>query len=112
MFLQGATASMAQTMVGTPYYMSPELVEGQPYNVKSDVWAVGCLLYELLTFKHPFNGANQAALLFGIMRGKYPPVDKFEGVCTIAPFNYYINSFRKTRRTAKYTKVLRIRDMQ
>ncbi len=62
------------------YYMSPELVEGKPYDAKSDVWATGCLLYELMTRTHPFNGANQAALLMGIMRGKYEPVEKFPGV--------------------------------
>ena len=76
----GATHSMAQTMVGTPYYMSPELVEGQPYNVKSDVWAAGCLLYELMTLKHPFTGNNQAALLVAIMRAKFEPVESFGGV--------------------------------
>ncbi|KAJ3259830.1 Serine/threonine-protein kinase Nek2 [Boothiomyces macroporosus] len=35
------------THSGTPYYMSPELVDEQPYNAKSDVWALGCLIYEL-----------------------------------------------------------------
>ncbi|KAJ3324060.1 hypothetical protein HDV06_000601 [Boothiomyces sp. JEL0866] len=37
----------AKTYVGTPYYMSPELVDEQPYNEKSDVWALGCLIYQL-----------------------------------------------------------------
>jgi NIMA (never in mitosis gene a)-related kinase len=35
----------AHTMVGTPFYLSPELCEEKPYNEKSDIWAVGCLLY-------------------------------------------------------------------
>ena len=43
----GATSSMAQTMVGTPYYMSPELWNSQRYDEKSDVWALGCILFEL-----------------------------------------------------------------
>lgn len=83
----GATSSMAQTMVGTPYYMSPELVQGEPYNVKSDVWAAGCLLYELMTLKHPFNGSNQAVLLLTIMKGKYEPVESFGGVSASDAFN-------------------------
>jgi NIMA (never in mitosis gene a)-related kinase 2 len=40
-------SAFAQTYVGTPYYMSPELVEDSRYNAKSDIWAVGCLIYEL-----------------------------------------------------------------
>ena len=39
------TAAFAKTIVGTPYYLSPELCEEKPYNVKSDVWALGCVLY-------------------------------------------------------------------
>jgi NIMA (never in mitosis gene a)-related kinase len=40
--------------VGTPYYLSPELSEGKPYNYKSDIWAIGCILYELSALKLPF----------------------------------------------------------
>ncbi len=39
--------------------MSPELCEGQPYNEKSDIWSLGCVLYELCTLKHPFDATNQ-----------------------------------------------------
>lgn len=48
------TANMAHTVVGTPYYLSPELCEEKPYNNKSDIWSLGCVLYELCTLKHPF----------------------------------------------------------
>ena len=67
------TAAFAHTMVGTPYYLSPELCEEKPYNVKSDVWALGCVLYELCTLKHPFDALNQAALLLKIIKGSYAP---------------------------------------
>lgn len=42
-----APVDMAMTVIGTPYYMSPELMEGKPYGYKSDVWALGCVLYEV-----------------------------------------------------------------
>ena len=52
------TQNMAHTIVGTPYYLSPELCEEKPYNHKSDIWSLGCVLYELCTFKHPFEAKN------------------------------------------------------
>ncbi len=64
----------AKTLVGTPYYLSPELCENKPYNHKSDVWSLGCVVYEMMTGSHPFNAQNQGALFVKILKGKYPPV--------------------------------------
>jgi len=69
--------NFAKTFIGTPYYLSPELCEDKPYNEKSDVWALGVILYELCTFKHPFNAKSQAALIKKIAYGNYPPVEKY-----------------------------------
>jgi len=52
----------ALSQVGTPIYMSPEMCEGKPYDTKSDVWALGCLMFELASLKPPFQAANQALL--------------------------------------------------
>ena len=52
----------AMSQVGTPIYMSPEMCEGKPYDTKSDVWALGCLMFELAALKPPFQAANQALL--------------------------------------------------
>lgn len=66
--------NFAKTIVGTPYYLSPELCEDKPYNEKSDVWALGVVLYECCVQRHPFDADNQGALILKILRGKYPPV--------------------------------------
>ena len=63
----------AMTFIGTPYYVSPEMCRNKPYNEKSDIWALGCILYELLTFNHPFTATNQAALFIKILNNKYNP---------------------------------------
>ena len=55
--------SFAKTVIGTPYYLSPELCEDRPYNQKSDVWATGVVLYECCTGKHPFDGQSQVPIL-------------------------------------------------
>jgi mitogen-activated protein kinase kinase len=46
--------SIANTFVGTSYYMSPERIKGDPYTVKSDVWSLGITLEELALAKYPF----------------------------------------------------------
>jgi len=69
-----AECNFANTLVGTPYYLSPEICNQQPYNEKSDVWAYGNVLYEMCTFRHPFEARNQLALLAKITRGRYRPV--------------------------------------
>ena len=72
----GSQTSFAHSAVGTPYYLSPELCEGNPYNQKSDIWAVGCIMYELTTFKHAFDATNLPALVMSIVQGKYNPISQ------------------------------------
>ena len=57
----------ATTFIGTPYYLSPEICDNKEYNEKSDVWALGCILYELCTFNHPFDAKSQGALILKII---------------------------------------------
>jgi NIMA (never in mitosis gene a)-related kinase len=45
---------LCQTQAGTPYYASPEVWKDQAYGIKSDVWSLGCILYELIALKPPF----------------------------------------------------------
>lgn len=57
----------AMTVVGTPYYISPEMCEGKPYNEKSDIWALGCILYEMACLQKTFEGSNLPLLVNKIM---------------------------------------------
>lgn len=68
------TYELKHTICGTPYYFSPELCLNKPYNNKSDVWALGCILYEMTTLNHAFDGNNMKALVQKILKGVYPPI--------------------------------------
>jgi serine/threonine protein kinase len=69
------TMDFASTCIGTPYYMSPEIFKNKPYNHKSDIWALGCVLYEMTTLKHAFDAQSINGLACKIIKGKYPPCD-------------------------------------
>ncbi|KAG8194177.1 hypothetical protein JTE90_002382 [Oedothorax gibbosus] len=64
----------AITVVGTPYYISPEMCEGKFYNQKSDIWALGCILYEMACQQKTFEGSNLPALVNKIVKGQFAPV--------------------------------------
>ena len=67
------TWEKAKTKVGTPYYLSPEIINSKPYDLKSDIWALGVLLYEMMTFKMPFNANSLPSLSLKIIKGYYQP---------------------------------------
>ncbi|KAF8649447.1 hypothetical protein AX16_005794 [Volvariella volvacea WC 439] len=70
-------ASFANTYVGTPYYMSPELMQEKSYDSKSDIWSLGCLIYELCALKPPFHEAKTHAELSMLIRtGRIPPLPR------------------------------------
>ena len=69
-----STLEQANTVVGTPYYMSPEVCENKKYDKKSDLWAMGCILYELCTLNHAFDASNLLGLVFKIVQESYPPI--------------------------------------
>ena len=66
--------ALASTQVGTPYYVAPEVWRNKPYNNKCDMWSLGCLLYELCTYRPPFEAGSMEALARTILRGKYEQI--------------------------------------
>jgi len=66
----------ASTYVGTPFYMSPEICAAERYTLKSDIWAVGCIMYELCTRDPPFNAQTHLQLVNKIRKGDIAPLPK------------------------------------
>jgi len=67
-----STAAFAKTTIGTPYYLSPEICQERPYSWGSDIWAMGCILFEMAALRVPFDAANIRALVTKITRGPTP----------------------------------------
>lgn len=68
------TWQKAATLVGTPYYLSPEIVQNQPYSFKSDIWSLGVLLYEMVALKMPFDATSLPMLSMRIIKGNFNPI--------------------------------------
>lgn len=64
----------ASTYVGTPFYMSPEICAAERYTYKSDIWSLGCIIYELCTREPPFNAKTHFQLVQKIKDGKISPL--------------------------------------
>ena len=71
-----AARGLGCTQTGTPYYASPEVWKDNPYNLKSDIWSLGCLCYEILMLKTPFRAQTMEGLYRKVMKGKYPEISK------------------------------------
>ena len=66
-----ARKGLGYTQTGTPYYASPEVWKDKPYNNKSDVWSLGCVLYEMITLRPPFRAQNMEGLYQKVIKGQY-----------------------------------------
>lgn len=71
-----STGAFAKTTIGTPYYLSPEICMERPYSYSSDIWALGCVLYEMAALRVPFDAQNLQALVQKITRGPTPTIDR------------------------------------
>ena len=79
-----AKMGIAFTQAGTPYYASPEVWLDKSYDNKSDIWSIGCIIYELCMLKTPFRGTSMKNLCLNIQKGEY------EDIC-----NFYSDDLRK-----------------
>ena len=101
--------SMTSTVVGTPYYLAPEIWKNAMYDYRCDVFSFGCVLYELTALKVPFRGSSIAELFKQIEYGKVPELprqyskDLFEYICSSLTKNF------KKRPTVK--KLLQAREV-
>ena len=66
-----ARRGLGYTQTGTPYYASPEVWKDQPYDNKSDIWSLGCVLYEMITLRPPFRAENMEGLYNKVIKGQY-----------------------------------------
>ena len=71
-----ARKGLGYTQTGTPYYASPEVWEEKPYDNKSDVWSLGCVIYEMITLRPPFQAKSMEDLYKKVMRGIYPKISQ------------------------------------
>ena len=71
-----AEKGLSYTQTGTPYYASPEVWRDEPYDGKSDIWSLGCVLYEMIALKPPFRAENMQGLYKKVLRGIYPRISK------------------------------------
>ena len=68
------TRGLGYTQTGTPYYASPEVWKDKPYNLKSDIWSLGCVFYELIMLTTPFKAKSMKDLFVKVKKGEYPPI--------------------------------------
>jgi len=87
-------SGMLYTQIGTPYYASPEVWNDKPYEYKSDIWSMGCVLYEICTLLPPFRGKNLDILYKSVMKGEFDPIPKFysKGLSNIVSSMLKVNS--------------------
>ena len=62
---------LAKTQIGTPFYASPEIWEGKPYDGKCDIWSIGCVIYEMAAQNPPFRAIDLKSLALKIKSGRF-----------------------------------------
>lgn len=67
-----STAAYTKTQIGTPYYLSPEVCKDQPYSWGSDIWALGCVVYQLCALRVPFDATKLSELVRKICHDPTP----------------------------------------
>ena len=92
-----ARRGLGYTQTGTPYYASPEVWKDKPYDHKSDVWSLGCVLYEMITLRPPFRAKDMEGLFNKVCKGQYSRIpDRFsEDLFKIVQYLLQVNSIQR-----------------
>ena len=92
-----ARRGLGYTQTGTPYYASPEVWKDKPYDHKSDVWSLGCVLYEMITLKPPFRAKDMEGLFNKVCKGQYNRIpDRFsDDLFKIVQYLLQVNSIQR-----------------
>ena len=69
-----AKKGLLYTQTGTPYYASPEVWKDQPYDSKSDIWSLGCVIYEICALVPPFRADDMNGLFKRVLKGSYTQI--------------------------------------
>ena len=69
-----AKKGLLKTQTGTPYYASPEVWKDKPYDFKSDIWSLGCVLYEMITLSPPFTAQSMSGLAQRVIKGNFDKI--------------------------------------
>ena len=89
-----ARRGLGYTQTGTPYYASPEVWKDKPYDNKSDVWSLGCVLYEMITLRPPFRAQDMEGLFNKVCKGQYSRIpERFsDDLFQVVQFLLQVNS--------------------
>jgi serine/threonine-protein kinase len=99
--LGGGTMTRAGAVLGTMMYMSPEQISGKPVDARSDIFALGVILYELLTYRIPFEGPDVPAILYKILYEAPAPLTDHWPDCP-APLQHIVEKALEKDREARY----------
>lgn len=69
-----SSIGLATTVIGTPYYLAPEIWAGEKYDTKADMWSLGCILFEMCSLEKPFLGNNQKELFDRVLAGRHKEI--------------------------------------
>lgn len=96
-----STTDLAKTQIGTPFYMSPELINNKPYSYKSDIWGLGCVFYEIVNGQRAFDAQSLNGLALKIIRGNYTPITASCSEATKSVIKQMLSKHPKHRPTIK-----------
>ena len=92
-----ARRGLGYTQTGTPYYASPEVWKDKPYDHKSDVWSLGCVLYEMITLRPPFRAKDMEGLFNKVCKGQFSRIpERFsDDLFKIVQYLLQVNSIQR-----------------